>query len=142
NASWLPSYTPVALFVGGTSGIGEAIVKALAYYTSARVHLIIVGRNRSAAKKTFASISNTTENPESLLRQFIYCDATLMTNIEILAKQVSGVVSRINLLVLSLGYFQVWTGRNDTEEGIDRLLSLKYYSRFKVIHELLEKTRR
>lgn len=135
NTSWSPSYTPVAVFVGGTSGIGEAMVKALAHYTSGRVHLIIVGRNRSAAEKTFASISNTTEGPS--LREFIYCDATLMTNIEVLAKQISGVVSKINFLVLSLGYFQVWTGRNETEEGIDRLLSLRYYSRFKIIHELL-----
>ncbi|KAK0495960.1 NAD-P-binding protein [Armillaria luteobubalina] len=136
NASWSPSYIPVAVFVGGTSGIGEAMVKALAHYTSGRVHLIIVGRNRSAAEKTFASISNTTENP-SLLRQFIYCDATLMTNIEVLTKQISGVVSKINFLVLLLGYVQVWTGRNETEEGIDRLLGLRYYSRFKIIHELL-----
>ncbi|KAK0452336.1 NAD-P-binding protein [Armillaria borealis] len=135
NTSWSPSYTPVAVFVGGTSGIGEAMVKALAHYTSGRVHLIIVGRNRSAAEKTFASISNTTEDPS--LREFIYCDATLMTNIEVLAKQISGVISKINFLVLSLGYFQVWTGRNETEEGIDRLLSLRYYSRFKIIHELL-----
>ncbi|KAK0192708.1 NAD-P-binding protein [Armillaria mellea] len=135
NASWSPSYTPVAVFVGGTSGIGEATLKALARYTNDRVHLIIVGRNRSAAEKTFASMSNTTEDPS--LREFIYCDATLMTNIEVLAKQISGIVSKINFLVLSLGYFQVWTGRNETEEGIDKLLSLRYYSRFKVIHELL-----
>ncbi|KAK0480640.1 hypothetical protein IW261DRAFT_1473650 [Armillaria novae-zelandiae] len=96
--------------------------EALAHYTSGRAHLIIVGRNRLPAEKTFAYISNTAENPP--LHQFRYCDASLITNMEVLAKQISGVISKVNFLVLSLGYFQVWTGRNETEE-IDRLFSEK-----------------
>ncbi|KAK0203654.1 hypothetical protein DFS33DRAFT_1374106 [Desarmillaria ectypa] len=111
------------VFVGGTSGVGEAIVKTLTHYTSRPVHLIIVVRNRSAAEKTFASIPNTTEGPS--LREPIYCDAASMTNIEVLAKQISEIVNKINFLALSAGYFQ------------RRLLSLRYYSRFRIIHELL-----
>ncbi|KAK0458815.1 uncharacterized protein EV420DRAFT_1308323 [Desarmillaria tabescens] len=121
NTSWSPSYTPVAVFIEGTSGIGEAMVKAIAHYTNG---LIIIGRNRSTAEKTFASIPNTAEDP--VLREFIHCDAVLMTNIEVLTKQISELVYKpVNFLVLPAGYFQIWTGRDETEERIDRLLSLR-----------------
>ncbi|KAF9024903.1 hypothetical protein BDZ89DRAFT_954226, partial [Hymenopellis radicata] len=79
NAAFSPSYTPVAVFVGGTSGVGEAMAKALASYLGGSLHLVIVGRNRDAAEKTFASLPR----PEGVLREFVSCDAYLMRNITV-----------------------------------------------------------
>ena len=45
NAAFSPSYFPVAIFVGGTSGIGEATARAFARYTKGNAHIILVGRN-------------------------------------------------------------------------------------------------
>jgi NAD(P)-dependent dehydrogenase (short-subunit alcohol dehydrogenase family) len=37
---------PVAVFVGGTSGIGQATAEAFARHTKGNAHIIICGRNR------------------------------------------------------------------------------------------------
>ena len=41
---------PVALFVGGTSGIGQGAVEAFAKYTNGNAHVIICGRNRQGER--------------------------------------------------------------------------------------------
>ena len=56
NAVFSPSYLPVALFVGGTSGIGQAAAEAFARYTKGDAHIIICGRNRAAAESIIASL--------------------------------------------------------------------------------------
>lgn len=134
NSSYAPPYTPVAVFVGGTSGVGEAMVKALATYLGGKIHLFIVGRNRAAAEKTFSSLPC----PSGVMREFLHCDVYLMRNIAATSAELSRLVPgrRINFLVLSAGYFRV-TGRDETEEGLDKQLVMRYYNRFKFATELL-----
>ncbi|KAF9014820.1 hypothetical protein BDZ89DRAFT_1141997 [Hymenopellis radicata] len=132
NATFKPSYTPVAVFVGGTSGVGEAMAKALSSYLGGKLHLIIVGRNRAAAEKTFASLPH----PEGVTREFLHCDAYLMRNIVATSEEIKSRVDKINFLVLSAGYFRV-TGRDETDEGLDKMLVMRYYNRFKFAKELL-----
>ncbi|KAF8987689.1 NAD(P)-binding protein, partial [Hymenopellis radicata] len=137
NASFKPSYIPIAVFVGGTSGVGEAMVKALSSYTSGRVHLVIIGRNRAAAAKTFSSLPRPTDGDgQPVLRDFVYCDAYLMKNITAACQELSEKLPKINFLVLSAGYFRP-TGRVETEEGLDQMLVMRYYNRFKYTKELL-----
>ena len=38
NAAYAPNYLPVAVFTGGTSGIGQAMAEAFARYTKGRAH--------------------------------------------------------------------------------------------------------
>ncbi|KAJ6592609.1 hypothetical protein B0H19DRAFT_1088142 [Mycena capillaripes] len=52
NAAFLPAYLPVAVFVGGTSGVGRATTEAFAHYTKGNAHIIIVGRNKGAAESS------------------------------------------------------------------------------------------
>ncbi|KAG7444000.1 NAD(P)-binding protein [Guyanagaster necrorhizus] len=138
NDKFSPSYIPVAVIVGGTSGIGEAMIKAIAHYTGGKVHLITIGRNRTAAEKTFASLPTATaEDGKPVLREFVFCNAELMENIKTTATDLSARLTKINYLILSAGYADLWSGRQETEEGIDKLLGLRYYSRFKYTYELL-----
>ncbi|KAJ7762932.1 hypothetical protein B0H16DRAFT_1268746, partial [Mycena metata] len=45
NAGFAPSYIPVAVFAGGTSGVGQGMVEALARQTKGRAHIVLIGRN-------------------------------------------------------------------------------------------------
>lgn len=138
NSKFKPPYIPVAVFVGGTSGCGEAMVKALASHTGGRVHLIIVGRNQAAAEKAFASMPRPEdEGGKPVLREFLSCDAALMRNVQATCKEIGSLVDHINLLSLSAGYMSSDARRDETDEGIDKLLSMRYYHRFKFILELL-----
>ncbi|KAK0482695.1 hypothetical protein IW261DRAFT_1333916 [Armillaria novae-zelandiae] len=138
NSKFSPSYIPVAVVVGGNSGIGEAIVRAIARYTGGKVHLIIISRNRTTAEKILTSLPTaTTEDSNPVLREFVSCDAELMENIKTTAADLSTRLTKINYLVLSAGYVNLWSKRQETEEGIDKLLGLRYYSRFKYVYELL-----
>lgn len=42
NELFKPSYLPVAIFVGGTSGIGQGLVEAFARHTNGNAHIMYV----------------------------------------------------------------------------------------------------
>ena len=137
NATYKPSYVPVGVFVGGTSGIGEAMVKSLSAYLDGKIHIIIIGRNRAAAEKTLSALPRPSgEDGKPVLREFVSCDAYLMKNIKVTARELSEKLDRINFLVLSAGYFKL-AARDETEEGLDKVMVMRYYNRFKFISELL-----
>lgn len=136
NASYAPSYLPVAVFVGGTSGIGQAMAEAFAKYTVGRAHIIIVGRNRLAAEKIIESFPKPTESDVGWKHEFISCDVNLMKNVREMSDTLLQSVPRINYLILSAGVFG-FLGRHETEEGIDVKLASRYYSRFVFIKHLL-----
>lgn len=138
NASYNPPYTPVAVIVGGTHGVGEATVKALASHTGGNVHIYIVGRNKAAAAKILTTIPRG--SPE-LQREFVFCDALVMANITascaVLSEKLSSAsLDRINHLVLSHGWIKL-SGRKETVDGLDDMLAIRFYSRVKFIRELL-----
>jgi NAD(P)-dependent dehydrogenase (short-subunit alcohol dehydrogenase family) len=128
NAAFSPGYLPVAVFVGGTSGIGESMAKAFARYTKGNARIIIVGRNKSAAKSIIESFPKPTVTSDSgPLHEFVHCDATLMTNVHATTKELTK-LSTVNFLILSPGYLSTG-GRDETEEGMGQLLALNYYAR-------------
>ncbi|EIW63303.1 NAD-P-binding protein, partial [Trametes versicolor FP-101664 SS1] len=134
NAAFSPAYFPVAVFVGGTSGIGKATAEAFAWYTKGNAHIVIVGRNKAAADAVIASFPKPTV-PEAK-HEFVACDVSLMKNIQATTASLLTRLPKINFLVLSCGLFN-FRGRDDTEEGIDRRLGLHYYARWKFIYDLL-----
>jgi NAD(P)-dependent dehydrogenase (short-subunit alcohol dehydrogenase family) len=134
TASFAPSYVPVAVFVGGTSGIGRAMAENLARYTKGNAHIILVGRNRNAAE----SIIHSFPKPNSVetSHEFIECDATSMKNVDGVTKNLLARLGKINFLILSPGFLSA-AGRDETEEGMDKRLALNYYARWKFIRDLM-----
>jgi NAD(P)-dependent dehydrogenase (short-subunit alcohol dehydrogenase family) len=132
NAAFSAAYRPVALFVGGTSGIGQATAQAFARATKGNAHIMICGRNKASAEDTIASFPQTSDSKY----EFISCDVTLMKNVVTAAESIKSRVDTVNYLVLSQGVLD-FNGFTPTAEGIDRKFALRFYSRWKFVDELL-----
>lgn len=133
NAAFHSSYPPVAVFVGGTSGIGKAMVERFARSSKGNSSIIIVGRNRAAAETIFASLPSPAA---SSAREFIQCDASLMSNVHKASQEILSRFNKINYLILTPGILSL-KGRDETSEGIDNKLALHYYARWRFIYDLL-----
>lgn len=136
NAAFHSSYPPVAVFVGGTSGIGQGMVERFAHFTKGNSSIVIVGRNRAAAETILASLPPPSSSLGTSAREFIQCDATLMSNVHTVSQEILSRHAKINYLVLSPGILAL-SGRDETSEGIDKKLALHYYARWSFIHDLI-----
>ncbi|KAH8823850.1 NAD(P)-binding protein [Flagelloscypha sp. PMI_526] len=134
NAKFSPNYVPVAVFVGGTSGIGQGMAQAFAKHTKGNAHIIIVGRNKEAADSIISTFPKPT-SPEAR-HEFVQADVSLMTNIHTTTSALLSRLPKINFLVMTPGIMTM-NGRNETSEGIDKKLAVHYYARFAFAHDLL-----
>ncbi|KAF8201878.1 hypothetical protein K438DRAFT_2015331 [Mycena galopus ATCC 62051] len=145
------SYVPVAVFVGGTSGVGQGMVEAFARYVRGRAHIIIVGRNEHAAASILARLpkpdalefddasgggSGTENATKGWKHEFVPCDVSLMANVRAACAEIRARCARINVLVLTAGYSSMMNPAL-TSEGVDLHLAMRYYHRFLFIQELL-----
>ncbi|CAI7612820.1 short-chain dehydrogenase/reductase [Penicillium manginii] len=133
NAS-LKDFGPnlVAVFVGGTSGIGEATARAFVRDTvSSRVYL--VGRNEAQASKIIQELRQL--NPDGQI-SFVKCDAANLKSVDEVCKTIQQKENHINLLFMTVGIFTT-KGRDETDEGLDKKFSLNYYSRMRFLFNLL-----
>ncbi|KAG8740086.1 hypothetical protein FRC10_004764 [Ceratobasidium sp. 414] len=132
NLAAVPKYRPTALFLGGTSGIGQAVAEALASTTSGNAHIILCGRNKSSADQILQSLHTSSASQY----EFEPCDAMLMSNVRQTTGSLLGRLPKLNYLVLSPGYLTL-KGRDETSEGIDKKLALHYYARWRFVYDLL-----
>lgn len=89
----------VAVFVGGTSGVGEYTLKAFTRYTpNPRVYL--VGRSQEAADRIIAECQGL--NPKGYF-EFIRTDIGALKNVDDVCRQLKAKESAINLLFQSQG---------------------------------------
>jgi NAD(P)-dependent dehydrogenase (short-subunit alcohol dehydrogenase family) len=135
NAAFSPPYIPVALFVGGTSGIGQGITEAFARLVKGNAHIVVIGRNREAAESIISQLPKPTSE-SNVTHEFVQCDVSLMKNVHATTKDLLTRLQKINFLVMSPGYMTT-KGRDETEEGIDKKLAVHYYARWKFISDLL-----
>lgn len=126
------SYRPVAVFVGGTSGIGAGMARAFAKHRNGDAHIILIGRNRAAAEQVIASFPKPASS--DVQHEFVECDVTLMRNVRTVSAELVQRLPKLNFLVLTPGMMTL-QGRDDTDEGIDRKLALHYYARWRFTYE-------
>ncbi|KAJ7133191.1 hypothetical protein C8R44DRAFT_663819 [Mycena epipterygia] len=136
NATFQPSYLPVAIFVGGTSGVGQGMVEGFARHVGGRAHIIIVGRNERAAAQILAHFPKPGADAVGWAHEFVACDVSKMANVRIACAAIASRVERINFLVMTAGYNSlVSTALSD--DGLDLRLAMRYYHRYVCVHELL-----
>ncbi|KAF5708398.1 Dehydrogenase reductase SDR family member on chromosome X [Fusarium globosum] len=110
---------PRALVVGGTSGIGLALARHIAAAPEAIV--TVCGRTKPA------------NLPSNI--NFLPIEATSMRAIKQWIDKGTLMGNQINMLILSQGTSN-FTGREETDEGIDRKMALHYYGRQLIVREL------
>jgi NAD(P)-dependent dehydrogenase (short-subunit alcohol dehydrogenase family) len=93
----------VAVFVGGTSGLGETAARQFAA-SADRPKIYLLGRNETAAERTIGELSQI--NPGGTCN-FLKVDASLLGNIDAVCEQIGQKEHHINLLVLSQGYLSL-----------------------------------
>ncbi|KAG9224360.1 hypothetical protein CCMSSC00406_0007866 [Pleurotus cornucopiae] len=126
-----PLQSPVAVFVGGTAGIGAALaVKTAKYSVNPDIH--IVGRKKASAEKVLAELRTVNTNGTY---SFHECDISLLSNARTLATTLAHQLPKINLLVLTAGNLS-FRGRTETCEGHDVKMVLHYYSRMLFVDAL------
>lgn len=138
NEQYHPTTRPVGLFLGGTSGIGQAMAEQLAHQTNGRAQIILLGRNQAAADRIIASFPRTpagTPSDEESKYSFIKVDATSMAQIREVTSKLSRELDKVNFIVASAGVL-MFTGRDETDEGIDQRMACNFYARFRFIYDL------
>jgi NAD(P)-dependent dehydrogenase (short-subunit alcohol dehydrogenase family) len=135
NSSLIASTTnPTAVFVGATNGIGLSTIKALLKHTSSPT-IYIVGRSDSK----LTSLINTELKPinsNATFHPIVASDLTLVSDAEKAAQDIlSSGIKKIDLLIMSPGFIDF--ARQMSPEGVDRLTSIRYYSRFRILTTLL-----
>jgi NAD(P)-dependent dehydrogenase (short-subunit alcohol dehydrogenase family) len=123
---------PVALFVGGTSGIGRSTLRQLALNTKAPT-AYIVGRSESNAKPLLKELRQL--NPLGSYN-FIEADVSLISNVDKACESIKKHEKALDLLFMTPGGLSL-VGRRETSEGIDKLFALRYYARMRFTQNLL-----
>jgi NAD(P)-dependent dehydrogenase (short-subunit alcohol dehydrogenase family) len=96
-ASSLPNL--VAVFVGGTSGIGEFTLKAFAQHTlEPRAYLI--GRSQEAGDRIKAECQKLNPTGEFI---FMKADTSLIRNVDKVCEEIKAKETKINILFLTTG---------------------------------------
>lgn len=124
----------VAVFVGGTSGIGKFTVRALVA-TGASVRIYLVGR-KSSEERTNAFIQELHAiNPKA---EVIWTEGevSLLAETKRVCEVIKSKEPHVDLLFLTVGYAPFGT-RRETTEGLEIVQSLEYYSRMLFVLHLL-----
>ncbi|PWY90197.1 hypothetical protein BO70DRAFT_330493 [Aspergillus heteromorphus CBS 117.55] len=143
NATLVQSQPLVAVFIGGTSGIGHYTLRALATAEAnggKGFRAYIVGRNAKAAEEIIAECRGI--YPDAQIKFVKADDISLIQAVDqacaeiIQSEEKQSQDPRIDYLMLSQGG-SIFLPRKDTKEGLDVTMSLMYYSRMRAITKLL-----
>ncbi|OAA53197.1 NAD(P)-binding domain protein [Cordyceps fumosorosea ARSEF 2679] len=120
----------VAVFVGGTSGIGEYTLKELAR-AARKPRIYILGRSQTSFDRIAADCKQI--NPEGRY-SFVQGDISLLRNVDRLCHKVQEQESAINIVFWSAGTL---ISKQKTAEGLDVAAALRVYSRTRIIANFL-----
>jgi NAD(P)-dependent dehydrogenase (short-subunit alcohol dehydrogenase family) len=139
----------VAVFVGGTSGIGEYTVLQLAKHAT-KPKIYIVGRSEEASDRIIARCKVLNNDGEYM---FMKVDASLLKNVDEVCREIKEREKEINIMVLSTGTLVFKTSELDfplglnakltkawgieTEEGLHAAVCLALHARMRFVVNLL-----
>ncbi|KAG5659908.1 hypothetical protein KAF25_003430 [Fusarium avenaceum] len=124
----------VAVFLGGTSGIGKSTIKALVS-TNASLEIYLIGR-KSAESRMMPFIEELQSiNPDAKVA-WLEGEVSLLSETKRVCEIIQSKESHIDLLFLSTGYAP-FGPREETAEGVEITQSLRYYTRVLCIIQLL-----
>ncbi|KAH7131476.1 hypothetical protein B0J13DRAFT_105051 [Dactylonectria estremocensis] len=124
----------VAVFVGGTSGIGHlALTELVESGSSTKIYLI--GRPSAAARTETRIAHFRTINPNVEI-VWLEGEISLLSDVARICTDIKSKESTLDLLFLSAGFLP-FSGRRETSEGLDTSQSVLYFSRITFIISLL-----
>ncbi|TVY84965.1 Oxidoreductase lepF [Lachnellula suecica] len=118
------------VFAGATSGIGASTLEVMVS-TLHNSTFYILGRS---AKKFEAQRQNLEALSPSSQLKFIECNVALISDVDAACKQISA--ERIDFLYMSQGLVPL-NGAEYTSEGLEICFALSYYSRIRLLTNLL-----
>ncbi|KAI0421198.1 NAD(P)-binding protein [Xylaria grammica] len=121
----------VAVFVGATSGIGEATLKKFAEYAD-NPRAYFIGRSQQAADRIVAECKALNPRGQYIFRK---ADVSLIRVVDEICENLKAEEKHINILFLSCGVPNL--DRSKTAEGLHLLAALNYYARIRFITNLL-----
>lgn len=124
----------IAVFVGGTSGIGKFTIRELVS-TGASMRIYLVGRKSSEGRMQAFIQELHAINPKA---EVIWTEGevSLLAETKRICETIKSKESRVDLLFLTTGYTP-FGARRETAEGIEITQSLEYYTRILFILHLL-----
>ncbi|KEF52727.1 uncharacterized protein A1O9_11144 [Exophiala aquamarina CBS 119918] len=146
NSSVVQSQPLVAVFSGGTNGIGLTTLKALAAShstTGKGLRVYIIGRNQKATEKIIADCLSLC--PQGDFRFVRTSDLALLKEVDRVCEEITkaeracaanGDKPRVDMLFMSQGELSLEPYTRNAE-GLEFRVSLLYYSRMKIILNLL-----
>ncbi|KAJ6088668.1 hypothetical protein N7486_009929 [Penicillium sp. IBT 16267x] len=124
----------VAVFVGGTSGIGKSTIEALVA-TGTSIKIYLIGRKGSFERThTFIQGLHAINSRAEII--WTESEVSLLAETKRVCDVIARKESRIDLLFLTTGYAP-FSARSETSEGLEITQSLAYYSRIMFILCLL-----
>ncbi|KAI8577578.1 hypothetical protein K450DRAFT_191076, partial [Umbelopsis ramanniana AG] len=120
----------VAVFVGATSGIGEATLKQFAKYAK-KPRCYFVGQSQEAADRIVTECKALNLEGDYM---FMKANVSLIQSVDDVCKEIKNKEKTINLLYLSQGTLGFYS---ETTEGLHFASALAYYSRVRFMVNLL-----
>ena len=124
----------VAIFAGGTSGVGKSTIEALVG-TGVSVRIYLVGR-KSSGERMHAFIQDLHAVDPKAEVIWTEGEISLLAETKRICEVIKTKESRVDLLFLTAGYAP-FSGRKETAEGLEIAQSLEYYSRMLFVLQLL-----
>jgi NAD(P)-dependent dehydrogenase (short-subunit alcohol dehydrogenase family) len=120
--------------MGATAGIGQSTLQHFAQHASApRIYTIA----RPSAVATHEELLGSLRHSKpSGSYHIITADVSLITEIDKVVEVIRQKETKIDILVMSAG-FMAFEGRKNTREGLDPSMSTRYYSRLRLVQQLL-----
>lgn len=116
------------LVIGGTAGIGKGIA---IQFAALGAKVTISGRSKDSAELVLQTLNDV--NPKQA-HHFRRVDLSLVKNALAFAKSFEAEL--LDYVVISAGAIEL--AKQETEEGLDKILTLIYYSRFAILKTLAD----